>query len=417
MAPASRDDPGTKSVRVGYIVRSWPRLSQTFIVQEIRALERRAVTVEIFSLSHSDEELVQPEVAEINAPVTYLCDQHDRSVWLSALTHPAMLLFAWRKRAWDRGYHVAGRLVCLRLATALARLIDTRREGGRPLQHLHAHFIHDPAAVAQLAGMMTKVPWSVTAHARDLYQVAPSVIVERTRRAAAVVTICESNLHYLRSLTRAADQSKLHLIHNGVDLREFPARPVRATDGPLRIVSIARLVEKKGINDLVEVCRGLAADGVPFTCRVFGEGPMEAELHVSVDRLGLRDSVTLEGPRTRRELIEIMADSDVFALLPYVTADGDRDGIPTVLVEAMACHLPVVSTRVAGVPDLVHDGVNGFLVERRDVDEAADALSKLADDPELRARLGCAGRRTVEKGFDGEQSADQLVALFAGARA
>jgi glycosyltransferase involved in cell wall biosynthesis len=410
--------------RAGYIVRSWPRLSQTFIVQEIRALERLGVDIEIFSLSRSGEVLVQPEVAEIKASVTFLDEAADvssprRSMWwlAAARAHPRALVHTWRSRDWDRGYHVATRWECLRLAMTLASIIAERQRAGRALRHLHAHFIHDSATVAHLTGKMTGMAWSVTAHARDLYQVAPRVIAERVRSAAAVITICESNLEYLRSLVVASDRPKLHLIHNGIDLADFPLRSMQPDDHPLRIVSIARLVEKKGVDDLIEACRRLAADGVPFKCQVFGDGPLADELRLAIDRLGLHDSVTLEGSRTRRELIGVMADSDAFALLPYVTSDGDRDGIPTVLVEAMACGLPVVSTDVAGIPDLVVDGVNGFLLDRRDVVGAAHALARLAREPDLGIRLGKEGRRTVEAEFDGDRSAEQLLQVFSsGAR-
>ena len=408
--------------RVGYVVRSWPRLSQTFILQEIAALERRGVEVEVFSLSRSHEPLVQPEIDGLRAPVRHLdppstllgrliCALRLTSM---AATHPVVVARVLFARSWDRGYHGASRFVLLRQASQLAARVRAGRRSGRRLQHLHAHFAHDPAGVASIVSGVTGIPFSFTAHARDLYQLEPGVLAARVAAAAAVVTICDANLEHIRSICRPHDRPRVTVVHNGLDLADFDPAGRADTDGSLRIVSIARLVEKKGLDDLVAVCMGLRARGIRFTCRIFGEGPLQRALQESIERGGLGALVTLEGARTRAELVAILVESDVFALLPFVTADGDRDGIPTVLVEAMAMGLPVVTTAVAGIPDLVHDGVDGIVLRPRDVASATSAIALLAREPSERARLGEAARKTVEASFDGAQSARQLAAIFCG---
>jgi glycosyltransferase involved in cell wall biosynthesis len=416
---------GLPQLRVGYIVRSWPRLSQTFIVQEILALERLGVEIEIFALSRADEPFVQSEVAQIRGPITWLEDEASRRAGdrlppsVSDDAYSMALAYTESRPCWDEGYHVADRHGCLRLALALSEVLDHRARGGRPFCHLHAHFVHDPGAVAQLAGRLTGISWSATAHARDLYQVAPEVVAERVQAAAAVVTICQSNLRYLRSVAAPADHPKLRLIRNGLDLRAFDPPPAgygAGPEGPLRIISVGRLVEKKGFDDLLRACQQLQASGLPFVCRLFGHGPLHDHLARSIEQLGLAGIVVLDGARTRGQLIAEMLASDVFALLPYVTPDGDRDGIPTVLMEAMACRLPVVTTRVAGIPDLVVDDVNGVLVPPRHSGAAASALAALAGDHRRRLRLGAEARRSVEVGFDGARSAELLAALFHGGR-
>lgn len=410
------------ALRVGYVVRSWPRLSQTFIVQEIRALEQRGVEVEVYSLSRSDETLVQREVAALRAPVVHLDPPATPVQWLTgarrvvalAMAHPVVVGRVLLGRRWERGYHAASRLVCLSQAAQLAARVRAGRRSGRRLHHLHAHFAHDPAGVASIVSATTGVPFSFTAHARDIFQLDRSLLAERVAGAAATVTICDANLSHIRSLARPQDDGRIHLVHNGLDLHEFPEAEHRDADGPLRIVTIARLVEKKGLDDLVAACAGLRRAGVDFTCRIFGDGPLQSSLSSTISRHQLDGVVTLEGSRTRAELVEVLASSDVFALLPFVTADGDRDGIPTVLVEAMACGLPVVSTAVAGIPDLVRHDHNGLLLQPRDVAGATSALVRLASNPSERQRLGRAARRTVETDFDAASSAAQIEAIFRG---
>lgn len=404
---------------VAYILRSYPRLSQTFILSEIRALERLGTRLSIYALTNPHEPIVQAEAAEVRASVRYLDAAASRpraarvaEHILAALAAPrryaAALWYVLRSRDLDEGYTAATRFECLLHAVYLARLM---RSAG--ITHVHAHFAHDPALIALLVHMLTGLPFSFTAHARDLFQVPRRALVDRIRAASAVVTCCAANLEYLNEVTPAELRPKLRLIHHGVNLEGFqPARPPQLERDPPVIMSVGRLVEKKGFPDLLLACQHLKRRGLSFCCVIFGEGPMREELEELIDQLGLGGDVALAGERSQQELIPRFQSADIFALAPFVTEDGDRDGVPNVLAEAMACGLPVVSTAVAGIPELVHDGHTGLLVEPRDVDGLADRLDLLLADPPLRRRLGEAARRKVVEDFDLRTAARQLAALF-----
>lgn len=405
---------------VVYLLRSYPRLSQTFILDEMRALERLGVPLMIVAMTNPHERVRQAEVADVAGPVSYL----DRFGPLRSLASHARLgvrsppryvrafLLASRSRESDRGYHVASRFRCFARAVELADLVGREaRRTNAPVRHLHAHFAHDPAFVALLTHLLTGIPYSFTAHARDLYQTPTRSLAARVERATAVVTICRANSDYLAGLAPAS-AGKIRVVHNGLDLRLFP-RPdqTRRPDVPV-LASVGRLVEKKGFTDLLAACRALAQSGRAFRCRIYGSGPQLSELEETTRRFGLENHVTFEGARPRNEIAAALRQADLFVLTPFITADGDRDGIPNVLVEAMASRVPVVTTSVAGIPELVTDGVDGSVCPPGDVEGIAARISELLDDPDRRRRYGDAARTTVEERFDVNDAAKQLAQVF-----
>jgi glycosyltransferase involved in cell wall biosynthesis len=408
-----------------YLVRSWPRLSQTFIVNEILAQERLGTELEIYSLTRSDERLVQPQVRAVRATVQYLDEPRPRErradhALVARAAPPAYLrtgLFAAFHPELAAGYATCSTLKCFAHAVRLAAAVERSRRAGSPVVHLHAHFAHDPGLVAQLTHRLTGVPFSITAHARDLYQIPPASLRARTRAAQALVTCSEANVEYIRSMLPVRDRARLRLIHHGVELDRFtPRRPYRT--GPLEIVSVGRLVEKKGFPDLVRACHALRTrlrePYSAFRLRIYGDGPMRAELIALRDHLGLQDVVEFAGECDGDEVMGAYRRADIFALTPCVTADGDRDGVPNVIVEAMACGLPVVATDAGGVGEIVHHGVNGLLSAPHDVGTIAGHLAELVTDASRRRLLGDAGRRTVQERFDVESAARELRLLFRG---
>ncbi|HEY7718822.1 MAG TPA: glycosyltransferase [Pedococcus sp.] len=412
--------------RVIYVVRSWPRLSQTFVVGEILALERQGVELAVFAMVRSGEELVQPAVAQVRAPVVYLQDRTRLRgaarlwPWLEvareapwrflstvawAIAHPGLAA----------GYGDAGVRECLGDAVLIARAVSRRRACGERIGHVHAHFAHDPALVGLLTSRLTGLGFTFTAHARDLLQIPASSLVARARHARAVVTCCEANADYIRATVPPESLPALEVVHHGVDLGRFAPRPPVAADdaaGRPLITTVGRLVAKKGFDDLLRALALLAGRGAGFTCRVYGDGPLRDELTRLRDDLGLGDRVELVGARSGDEVVAALGRTDVFALTPRVTDDGDRDGIPNVLVEAMACALPVVTTDVGGVPELVDDGANGLVVPSGSPERVADALAALLASAELRRRLGAAARRRVEDDYDVDAAAGRLRALY-----
>jgi glycosyltransferase involved in cell wall biosynthesis len=276
---------------------------------------------------------------------------------------------------------------------------------------VHSHFAHDPTLIALLLKRLTGMPYSFSAHARDLYQTPPRALAERLQEASAVVTCCRANLEYLRGLAPEAD-GKLHLIHHGIDLETF-----RPSDGSRRsacpvVVSVGRLVEKKGFIDLLEACRIVKDQGHRFRLVVYGDGPIRYELVTATLKLGLQNDVVFAGARTQREILGALWRADVFALTPCVTDDGDRDGIPNALVEAMACGLPVVSTAVGGVTEVVIHDQTGLLAEPQDVPAIARHLASLLLDPSRRRRLGRRAREAIVEGFDAAENVRRLAAVL-----
>lgn len=411
--------------RVAYVVRSWPRLSQTFVLNEALAVERLGTELEIFSMVRSGEALVQRQVSTLAAPVRYLDEAAERPWSVRAgehlalararpLHHLATAATAAARPGLAAGYSTSSSLGCFAAAVVVAAALREKERKGEAVGHFHAHFAHDPALVALLVHRLTGIPFSFTAHARDLYGVPAPALVARAREASAVVTCAAANVEYLRSVLPDSLHARVMLVRHGVDLEVFappeapPANPVP------RIVSIGRLVEKKGFADLLAALARAKAAGGAFRCDVYGEGPLQAGLERHRQELGLSGEVNFAGARGQHELVAELRSADLFALTPFVAADGDRDGVPNVVGEAMACGLPVVSTAVGGIPELVRHEVNGLLAPPRDVAATAANLLRLLQEPDTRARLGRVARSTVEAEFDLRSAAGRLVTVFAG---
>jgi len=429
--------------RIAYILRSYPRLSQTFIVNEILALEQLGLNMHLFAITNPHEPIVQEDVAYVRAPVEYLAEaaKHKRATLLAAQAgleqlaserYSATHRYVEQRSDLDEGYTSATRFECFDYALHVAALLERERLAGRPIAHLHAHFAHDPTLIALLVHMLTGVSFSFTAHARDLVQLPPQALIERIAQATFVLTCSGTNIDYVNETVPERLRAKLRLIHHGVNLEGFQplVAPTQMRDDTLAdedrsvaqnpkskiqnplILSVGRLVEKKGFPDLIAACAQLKQAGQRFHCEIYGAGPLHRQLSALIERLDLADCVMLLGERRQAELIPIFQRADIFALAPFVTDDGDRDGIPNVLVEAMACGLPVVSTAVAGIPELVRHGENGLLVAARDVAALADALATLLGDQSRREHMGAGARATVVAHFDLRAAARQIAALF-----
>ena len=403
--------------RVIYLVRSWPRLSQTFVVGEILAQERLGTRLELYSLTHSGEELVQPQVQQVRADVHFLDDRRGAPLRDHALlarsapgAYARTLLLAASSPRLASGYATLSTLGCLSAAVRLSADIVRARTAGAPVGHLHAHFAHDPALVALFTARLTGIPFSITAHARDLYQIPRASLVARVAASTSVLTCCAANVDYLAAQLDPESMGKVRVIHHGIDLDQFvPGEP--REDPVVRIVTIGRLVEKKGFPDLLQACarlRGVA----PFHLTVFGDGPLRGELEAVCRDLRLDGAVTFAGERDSAAVVDALRDADVFALTPFVTADGDRDGVPNVVVEALAAGLPVVATDVGGVAEAVVHGRNGLLAPAHDVAAVAEHLASLLRDPPRRRMMGARARETAERAFDVNRAAEQLVQVF-----
>jgi glycosyltransferase involved in cell wall biosynthesis len=426
---------------VAYVLKGFPRMSELFIASEIHRVEKAGVPVRLFVIRPRDEELQHPVVDLISArpeylpPTTSLSGEpiprwlaHNAPRFLRPLAHvarsrPAGLTRAAaaalaqalraRKNRWGRPRKVYLKefLLAVALADGVLRAGDVR--------HLHAHFAHGATTVTWLASMIVGLPFSFTGHAKDIYseRLNPAGLLNRKLMDARFAVTCtEANRAHLARIAPAAD---IHRVYHGLNadfarlLLERPA--ASAANGRLRILAVGRLVEKKGFDVVVDAHALIEQRGVPAETTFAGgeDGdPSAAALRRQISRAGLTERVRLAGMMTQAQLLAEFVGATVFCLPCRVLEDGDRDGIPNVLVEAMAAGVPVVTTAVSGIPELVQDGVNGLVVPPDDPERLADAVLRLHADPGLRARLSTSGRRHVQEHFDGEVLAAQVADLF-----
>ncbi|HYY73148.1 MAG TPA: glycosyltransferase [Candidatus Bathyarchaeia archaeon] len=397
--------------RVAYVVSAWPRLSETFILNEVISMERLGVRLRIFTLKEAEDKVANPKASDVHAPVTCLSIRRNpKSIGQSSirffLRQPVRFcqtaIRALRYRRW-------GVLRCFFQATYLAEIVA--RES---LTHLHAHFAHDPTLVTMFAHYLTGIPYSFTAHAKDIYvKTSPELLRAEAQTAQAVVTCTEYNRRYISTQIGSGSSGKLHCIYHGLDLSQFKFCSVRAANGELPVIlSAARLVEKKGLKDLILAADIVRQRGRHFRIEIVGDGPLRQSLEERVRRLGLNDHIRFLGPLPHEKLCRIYQSVCLFALPCIVTADGDRDGIPNVLLEAMASGVPVVSTPVSGIPEVIRSEAEGLLVPPNSPVALADAMDRLLGSPELRERLALAARAKIENCFSIERNSAQLLSLF-----
>jgi glycosyltransferase involved in cell wall biosynthesis len=406
-------------LRVGFVVKRYPRYSETFVVREILAHERAGVEIHIFSLRPSDDTHFQDLLARVRGPVNHLCFPAP-GLQPDVLTSTSVTAANFWRRLADAVRILPGLWPELEGMTdedarevyQAAQLAYLVRQTG--IQHLHAPFASDAATVARLGARMAGVSFSFTARAKDIFHasVDSEDLRGKLRDAAGVVTISDYHLDYLHR-TYGPLAAHVQRIYNGIDLDEFPYR--RPDDRPPVIVAVGRLVEKKGFGDLIDACALLAVRGRSFRCRIAGVGSLQAALQEQIARCRLQDQVTLIGPRPQNEIAREMQSAAVLAAPCTVAEDGDRDGLPNVIQEALALGTPVVSTDVTGIPEVVRDGERGLLVRQHDPQALADALDRLLADTGMRVRLAEEARRFMEAEFDIHRNTARRRVMFRSA--
>jgi glycosyltransferase involved in cell wall biosynthesis len=388
------------------VVKRYPRFSETFIVNEILAHEAAGLHVELFALLPSCDTHFQDALARVRAPVHYLSPENPKAsdFWARLQEAAAVLPGFWENLSRSAGAETRDVFQAVSLALAVRR---------RGIDHLHAHFASSPTAVARLASRVAGIAYSFTAHAKDIYHdaVEPDDLRRKLADAAAVVTVSDYNVEHLRQ-TYGADASRVRRIYNGMDLDELRYESPQVRQ-PL-IVGVGRLVQKKGFADLIDACGLLAGRGASFRCVIVGQGEAEARLRQRVADLGLGRAVELCGPMPQSQVFRLLRSAAALAAPCVVGADGNRDGLPTVLLEAMALGTPCVATNVTGIPEVVQNDVTGLLVPQHDPAALAGALGRLLNDASLRVRLAGQARRLVEREFDIRVNAAELREMFAG---
>ncbi len=406
--------------RLAYIMSRFPKISETFVLYEILALEAQGLQVEVFPLLRERQTISHPEAAAVVARAHYhpfLSWRILQAVLYFLLHRPIatlrVLLEVLRGTLGSRNFFIGALGI---FAKTMRFAYEMQRLG---VEHVHAHFATHPALAALIVHRLTGIPFSFTAHGSDLH-VDRCMLEHKVRAAAFVVTISAFNREVMLQECGENLRRRIHVVHCGVDPAVFAPVASGAHAGAgghvLRLLCVASLEEVKGHRTLIEACAELVARGVRLRCDLVGDGPQRRAIETQIEAAGLGDAVRLHGNLPRPEVSRMMAAADIFCLASVPTRDGKREGIPVVLMEAMATGLPVVSSRLSGISELVEDGVVGVLVEPRDSLGLAAALEQLAGDRERRHALGQAGRRRVEMHFDLHQNARRLAALFAHAR-
>ncbi len=400
------------SPRIAYIMSRFPKITETFILYEILALEARGVTVDVHPLLREREAVVHPEAQRLLGRIRF-----------HPFVSPAILAanLRWlvrRPRAyvsvlcdvlrgtWGSPNFFFGAVGIFPKSALFAE--EMQRAG---VGHVHAHFATHPAVAALIIQRLAGIPFSFTVHGHDLH-VEKRMLADKIRAARFVVSISQYNRQTMIEACGDWVAEKVRIVHCGIDPNVFRAAARTGASRELRILCVGRFDEVKGHSVLVDACRRLADRGVPFRCDIVGEGPLRADVETRIRAAGLEDRVHTLGPRPRPEVVRMLAEADVFALPSVMAANGEREGIPVALMEAMATGLPVVTSRLSGIPELVEHEVSGLLVEPKDAAGFAAALERLSSEPQLRERLGRAARAKVVDEFDLSRNVDALAGLL-----
>ena len=405
--------------KIALVLKGYPRLSETFIAQEILELQRAGFDIEIVSLRHPTDKSVHPVHREITAPVTYLPEYlHDE---------PLRVLRAWWRARRLPGYRAAFSAFLRDLRRDFTR--NRIRRFGQALviateiaprvAFFYVHFLHTPASATRYAATMAGRKFAISAHAKDIWTIPGWEIAEKLAECAWLVTCTAGGRDELQR--HAADPSRVHLVYHGIDLSRFPPgagneRHHSNRDGsdarqPVELLTVGRAVAKKGIDTLIDALALLPAD-LAWRWTHIGGGPLKGDLQARAEAAGIAAKCRFLGARPQEEVLAAYHASDLFVLPSRIDPTGDRDGLPNVIVEAMSQGLPVVATPISGIPELVADGENGLLVEPDRPGELAEAIAKLARAPELRRQFSASGEKTVRTRFDHKAAIVELLGLM-----
>lgn len=391
------------------LVHEFPKLSETFVLADLMALEASGLRLHVFSLRRPAGDLVQDGTDQLKAKVEYLPEVSGRQLtMLTRAIHAAM--FARAPTSYATGLaqvYASPDYSRLRLRQAVLLAGGLLRLGVPPL---YIHFAHKPATVGRFASLMLGSRFAISAHAVDVWATPPKELRTKLRDATVVLSCYEEARRYLAEL--ASTHTPVRLVRHGVDI---PSEPRHEEASPPVVLAVGRLVEKKGFETLLRAVPLLRDSGQEFRVHIAGDGPMWPALARLAGELDIGGLVRFLGPQTHEELERHFARATVFVLPCQVAADGNRDGLPNTVLEAMARGLPVVSTTLESVREAIDDGVHGRLVSPQEPAELARALAELLADPGLRSRLGQAARERVLREYDRAALAPLVHASLSGA--
>ena len=402
---------------IGYICTRFPSLSETFVYNEVIKLRERHVNIVVFSIHRPTSDSVSSETRVLTQDTFYILPLRVIEFAMAhlyfLLVKPfrylhLILIFVIVKNLTD--IRKMRRTLC-HFLEAVYIANESRKKG---ISHHHAHFATGPASVAMFVSILNGTTFSFTVHAMDLFR-DKLLLKEKARLASFIISISQYNKQTLLRECPDADPEKIRIVRCGVDLREFQSRRLRSGE-EICLLSVGRLVEKKGFAYLIHACRVLKERGYKFNCLTVGNGPGRTLLEQLIKGLDLEEDVRLVGGIPHSSVRDYYEKADIFVLPCVIAQDNDQDGIPIVLIEAMAMELPCVSTRISGIPELIEHRVSGLLVESRNVTELANAIEELIKNEDLRKELGSNGRIKVIQEFSIEDSSEQLGKIFSSFR-
>jgi glycosyltransferase involved in cell wall biosynthesis len=395
---------------IAYILGTYPNLTTTFIDREILEVKKNGVNLVLIAVRHappfqmsSDIEKLSKEIKYI-LPVPWVKFVFSNLFWL--ITKPFTFLktiFYIFSRYYDSNISCIKGLIHFAEGIRTLQLLKKQN-----ISHIHAHFADRAAVIAMVASKFLNVSYSFTAHASDIY-VSPILLSEKIMNAKFVTTCTAYNKAYLERLTG----KHVDLVYHGIDIEKIDIRSELYNKSPsCLILSVGQLKEKKGFSYLIKACDNLNKEGLEFKCEIIGDGPSRLSLEKHISDLNLEDKVRLIGALPHNKVLEKYKQATIFALPCVVGENGDRDGIPNVLLEAMSNRIPVVSTRLSGIPELIKEGFTGLLVDPEDEVALAGCIARLLRDPELRNSLSQRGYQLIKDKFDIKKNVETLITLF-----
>ena len=402
------------NIEVAYILLRFPYLTETFVAEEIQKIQTSGVKVHLFSLLSPRKGLVHPVSEKLVAQAIYVPSLLSPRLWIAQvyfiLTKPKRYINLLRillKQPAPNYTILIKRTVIFFKSIWIAKQIQYSS-----IQLIHTHFAWLSAAGSMIVSELLDIPFTLTAHAYDIYSQKSDLLELTTSKSDRVITISEYNKREILDRCRTLNVEDIEVIHCGVDVEQFQAAKRQHQNLKVKITSVGSLTEKKGHAYLIEACKKLDSQGLDFHCEIIGEGNLHESLQDLIGSLHLEDQVSLAGSLSQNDVRQRLSNSDLFVLACVETNKGGRDGIPVAMMEALAMEVPVVSTNVSGIPELIKHESTGLLVRDKDVDGLVFMINQVVHNNKLRVRLQRNGRKLVNDQFNIEENAKDLANSF-----
>ncbi len=406
-----------RKATLAYILKGYPRISETFISNEILLLEELGFNLHLFPMRHPRENFFHKSVEKIKAPVTYLPTELTQD--FLRLIRPNIFLAAKRPTTYRKALTLAGTRFQRTGKTATFKhlfqagyMVNNHLVKRNDIVHLHGHFAHSPTSVTMFAALLANLPFSFTAHAKDIYTSHGEQLREKIKKASFVVTCTQHNAEYLKNIAGEIS-TPIHCVYHGIDLDLFKAPLARpAPSPPYQLLTVARMTEKKGLPTLYRSLHLLRSRGLAFQHTLIGDGDDRQQILALIKELQLDDVCQWLGTQTHTEVLQEFKKSDLFILGCKIAKNGDRDGIPNVLVESLAMGVPAISTKVSAIPEILQDGYTGITVDAEDSIAMANGIERMLTDKKLRNHIIDRGQKLVTSQFNNKFWVLKLADIF-----